>query len=144
MHHPLFAQSYLLLKSYEHLVEHISMFYLQLAFLTLWIVLFVYVRKLFRQKKRFLIGLLFTALASTGLTLAFKYAIQQRVYLITKRDGIPVYSGPGRNFTVLEHLPASEELVKLRTVGDFTKARWRGSVVWIANDDVYDGQKTDS
>jgi hypothetical protein len=112
------------------------MLYLQLAVLVLWILLFVYLRKMLKQKKRLLVTLLFALLAASGLMLAFKYTIQSRVYIVTTGKKNAVYSGPDVNFTVLGHLPANEELIKLQEVGAFVKARYKGTIVWIGVDHV--------
>ena len=117
-------------------VRIVPMLYLQLAVLALWILLFVYLRKMLKQKKRLLVALLFALLAASGLMLAFKYTVQSRVYIVTTGKKNTIYSGPGVNFTALGHLPADEELIKLQEVGAFVKARYKGAIVWIGVDHV--------
>ncbi len=117
------------------LVRAIPMLYLQLTVLALWIFLFFYLKKMLKQKRRLLVALLFCLLASSGLILVFKHTLQSRVYLKTTTK-CAVYSGPGVNFTVLGHLPAGEELIKLQENGSFAKARYKGIVVWIGVDNV--------
>lgn len=117
-------------------IRAVPMLYLQVAVLALWILLFIYLRKMLKQKKRLLVALLFALLASSGLMLALKYTIQMRIYITTKGSSSAIYSGPGTNFTVLGHLPANEELIKLQEVGAFVKARYKGAIVWIGIDHV--------
>jgi hypothetical protein len=120
----------------EQMIKLVPMVYLQLLFLGLWIVLFVYVKKLLKQKKRLIIALLCTLLCATGMLLAFKYAVEKRVYIKTIQNDSTLYSGPGKTFTALYHVPAGEKLIKLQTVGNFQKARWHGSIVWIETNNV--------
>lgn len=120
----------------QQAIKMVPMVYLQIVFLSLWILLFVYVKKLLKQKNRLLIAILCCLLCFTGVLLAFKNIIQKRVYLKTNHDNCALYSGPDKTFTVLCHLPAGEELSKLKTVGNFQKARWHGTIVWIDTHDV--------
>ena len=126
----------ILLATFTKAIRLVPMLYLQLAVLALWILLFIYLRKMLKQKKRLLVAMLFALLAGSGLMLAFKYTIQSRTYLVTKGKKSVIYSGPGVNFTILGHLPADEELIKLQEVGAFVKARYKGATVWIGIDHV--------
>ena len=49
------------------------LFFFQIVFLILWIFLFVFIRKLFRLRKRLLAAMLFTFIAISGLMLVSKY-----------------------------------------------------------------------
>ena len=117
-------------------IRSTPMLYIQLAVLTLWVFLFVYLRKLLQHKNRALVAFLFVLLATSGLMLAFKYTIETRVYLKTNGNNITMYSGPGSNCTILGQLPANEELIKLQESGAFVKARYKGATVWIGIDHV--------
>ncbi|MBM3893575.1 SH3 domain-containing protein [Candidatus Dependentiae bacterium] len=128
---PFFGTDPTLLTMLTKTLRLIPMLYLQLMVLALWILLFIYLHKLLKQKKRLLVTLLFALLAAAALILAFKYTIQSRVYLVTTGKKNALYSGPDVNFTVLGHLPANKELIKLQEVGAFVKVRYKGTIVWI-------------
>ncbi len=133
---PFFGTEPILLTTLTKTLRSIPMLYLQVVVLALWILLFVYLRKMLKKKKRLLVALLFTLLAASALMLAFKYTIHSRIYLVTTGKKNALYSGPDVNFTVLGHLPPNEELIKLQEVGAFVKARYKGTIVWIGADHV--------
>jgi len=128
----------------EQLLNHTPMAYLQIIFLGLWIILFVYIKRLFKARNRKLIALLSSLLCLAGLLVAFKYALQKRVYLKTISATSALYSGPAKTFTQLHRIPAGEELIKLQVVGDFYKARWHGTIAWINKKDIVEYSSKES
>jgi hypothetical protein len=130
------GNEFLILNKITLLIRATPMLYLQIIVLVLWVFLFFYLKKMLRQKRRFLVAALFCLLASSALVLVFKQLLSSRTYLFTNTDHAAIYSGPGKNFTILGHLQANEELIKLSEHEQFIKVRYKGSIVWIGAHNV--------
>ena len=126
------------LRTYHTLGDHVvaliratPLFYLQIIALVAWMVLFLSLRPLFKQRRKILISALFVLLGVACVLLGIKYHTINREYLVISQEQAPALSGPGEDFTVLGHLPPGTEVAKLEQVGDFMKVACKGKVFWV-------------
>jgi ABC-type glycerol-3-phosphate transport system permease component len=113
------------------LIISIPTIHLQLLVLLLWAFLFVFLRRLYRKKQTFLIFIAFLLLCLSASTLAFKYSLARKRMIVTTLNDVPVFSGPGRNFALLGHLPDAVETAILKESGEFCKIRTSSVTGWI-------------
>lgn len=118
-------------RSFFSIVKFIRLLHLQILVLSLWIVLFVCLRTLRKRKQKMLTCLLFSLLAISASMLALKHSLQHKQQLVVLHNKSPLYSGPGRNFAVIGHLPEAQEADILKESGDFYRVRINKHMGWI-------------
>jgi len=105
--------------------------WLQILVLTLWIVLFWFLRYLFRHKHRIIIILLFTAQVLAAGMLALKYNYTLKMFGVVVEKTAPFMSGPGKTYTQIMLLPEAKECVILKESDGYYKVKTNGSVGWV-------------
>ncbi len=108
------------------------LFFFQIVFLILWIFLFVFIRKLFRLRKRLLAAMLFTFIAISGLMLVSKYNFEYKQFGIVITDNAKLLSGPGDNYQVLSFVSEAKEVIIQKTSNGFYKIKINGQIGWIS------------
>lgn len=112
------------------------LFYLQSLVLLIWILLFMYIRMLLRAKKRLLLAVLFCLFSLSASMLALKYSLFQTETAIVINKNCPFFSGPGKNFALLGHLPEAQEIVIIKESGDYYKVRIAQYTGWVEKIDA--------
>lgn len=108
------------------------LFFFQIVFLILWIFLFVFIRKLFKLRKRLLAAMLFTFIAISGLMLVSKYNFEYKQFGIVTTASARLLSGPGDNYQVLSFVTEAKEVVIQKSSNGFYKIKINGQIGWIS------------
>jgi tetratricopeptide (TPR) repeat protein len=106
--------------------------FFQFVFLIFWIFLFVFIRKLFRLRKRLLAAMLFTFIAVSGLMLVSKYNFEYKQFGIVTDASAKLLSGPGDNYQVLSFVTEAKEVVIQKASNGFYKIKINGQIGWIS------------
>jgi tetratricopeptide (TPR) repeat protein len=114
------------------LFKALPLVFFQLLFLLLWVILFSLLRLLFFYKKIIIIYSLFTITALSGISLAFKYNIENKNYGVTLTS-TQVNSGPGENFQTVCSLPEGKEVVLGKKSGQYYKI---GHLGWAKDTNI--------
>lgn len=122
--------------SFFSLIRALPLLYLQLFVLLFWIILFVSIRYLYKKGHKVIVSVLFFFLAISAIMLAFKYNFMHKERIIVIVPSAELSSGPGKNFTVLSHLPEAQEADILKESGGFFKIRVNGQLGWIEKNAV--------
>lgn len=117
--------------SFISLSKAIQLFHLQLFVLFIWLILFTYLRYLYRRKKKILITVLFLLQAFSASMLAMKYSFLFKEHLVVLKTPAFVTSGPGSNFATLGQLSECQEAAILKESENYYKIRFNGSIGWI-------------
>lgn len=112
------------------------LFYFQIVFLALWIFLFVFIRKLFRLRKRLLAAMLFTFIAISGLMLVSKYNFECKQFGVVITDKARLLSGPGDNYQILGFVTEAKEVIVQKASNGFYKVKINGQIGWISQTDL--------
>ena len=118
------------------IVRNVPIFYLQLLFLIFWVFLFLYIRRLYKSKRKFLIILLFSFVALFGTLLVIKYSLENRVHGVVVNPKTQLLSGPGRSFQEIGVLPQASEFIINRESDGFYKIKFYKQIGWISKKDV--------
>jgi hypothetical protein len=118
------------------LMRSISLFYLQIIFLFLWILLFLYLRHLYKKKSKWLIIILFLLVALFGTLLVFKYSLSYAKQGIVIRKNVALLSGPGNKFQQLGTLPEAVEVVIQKRSDLFYKVTFQRQIGWVKQSDI--------
>ncbi len=112
-------------------VKAVSLLHLQLFVLIVWLMLFFYLRYLYKRKQRVIIVVLFILQALSASMLAVKYSFQFKTYGVVVATPAPLMSGPGKTFSTLQQLSEGQETAILKESGDFYKIRVNTTIGWI-------------
>jgi tetratricopeptide (TPR) repeat protein len=112
------------------------LYYFQIAFLLLWVFLFMTIRSLMRYKRKALIATLFTFIAIFGLLLVGKYNFEYKQFGIITTNNAKILSGPGENFQVLGIAPEAKEVVIQKKSTGYFKVKINGQTGWISQSDL--------
>ena len=113
-------------------IRAMPLFFFQIVFLILWIFLFVFIRKLFKLRKRLLAAMLFTFIAVSGLMLVSKYNFECKRFGIVTTASAKLLSGPGDNYQVLSFVTEAKEVVIQKSSNGFYKIKINGQIGWIS------------
>jgi len=113
------------------LLRSVSLFYLQIIFLILWIILFLYLRHLYKTKRKILIVILFFLVALFGTLLVFKYSLSCAKRGVVLKEEVALLSGPGNKFQKLGHLSLAAEVVIQERSDNFYKIKFYKQVGWV-------------
>jgi hypothetical protein len=113
------------------LVRAIPLIYLQLFVLIMWLLLFIYLKNLYRHGRKSIIYLLFILLTISAATLILKYSFCYRKQLVITHTPATLMSGPDNTFAALGQLSEGEEAVIIKKSGDYYKIRINGTTGWI-------------
>lgn len=112
------------------LLRSVPLIVLQLLFLCLWVLLFVYVRMLYTKNARGIIVLLFLAVTIVGGLLAVRYSLNRRNGAIVIESGVTMHSGPG-DYPVIGHLEQAQEVVLKKEHQGYSKVSSQGKIGWV-------------
>lgn len=126
-------------KSAPHVLRHcmriinaIPLITLQLLFLVCWTLLFVFAKRLLKQKRRTLLILLFISLlVSVGLLL-FRQIRSMRLHAIVVEQNATLYAGPSTTYQQVGVLLEGREVFVDKQRQDFCKVRTKGQFGWAA------------
>ena len=121
---------------FEFFIHSTPLLFLQLVFLLLWVLAFLFIRNLFRTKRKSLILLLFTTIAIFGLILVIKYNFEIKEHGVVVSKNANLYSGPGQNYQVLCFIPEASEVAIEKAVDGFFKIKINGQNGWIDQSSV--------
>lgn len=116
--------------------KYIPIIYLQLIFLLLWFFLFLYIRRLYRAKRKFLIFILFLLITISGVLLILRYNLEHKKYGIVVQQKTELLSGPGKNFAQLSVLPQASEFIIYKESDGYYKIKFLKSIGWVNRKDV--------
>lgn len=127
-----------ILQEFKTLKLHVKSFiyatpliYFQIVFLLLWISLFLLIRRLFKNKKKSLIFMLFTLIAISGLMLISKYNFEfKQIGIIISKEA-KLLSGPGDKYQFLGFVPEAKEVIIQKASSGFYKVKINGQLGWI-------------
>ena len=127
--HPLPA----IISATERYIHAIPLLALQLMFLFFWTLLFVYVKKLLKQKRRVFVTLLGLCVFTNGGLLLYRHiqATQLRGVVIVPKAIL--YSGPSTTYQKIGELPEGLAVRIERQRQDFYKIRTKGQFGWVAH-----------
>ena len=112
------------------------LFGVQVLFLIIWIIGFVYIKYLFRRDKKFLIILLFALMTLFGGLLVTRCSLDLNYYAVVISPKIEVLSGPGDNFQKLGVL-SQANLVRIQKISDdYYKIKVQGLIGWVNQKDL--------
>ncbi len=115
------------------LIKAMPVLFFQLIFLMLWLLLFLFIRPLYKKRYTVILALLTMCSVASGLLLAFKYNFMNRQYAVIVKD-IALTSGPGENFTTLGQLAQATEVVVQKQSGTFYKVKHKLQSGWVSKD----------
>ncbi|MFA5074551.1 MAG: hypothetical protein WC436_00415 [Candidatus Babeliales bacterium] len=115
---------------------YIPIIYLQLIFLLLWFFLFLYVRRLYRAKRKFLIVILFSLIAISGILLIVRYSLEHKHRGIVVEKKSALLSGPDKNFQQLSILPQASEFIIYKESDGYYKIKFCKQIGWIDKKEV--------
>lgn len=115
------------------LIKAVPALFFQLIFLIMWLLLFLFIRPLYRKRCTITLALLTMCSVGSGLFLAFKYNFMNREYGVIVKD-VALTSGPGENFTTLGQLAQATEVVIQKQSGNFYKIKHKLQSGWVAKD----------
>ena len=116
--------------------KSIPLIYLQLLVLFLWVLLFMYLRRLIKKRKKFLWVSLFILQFCAAAGLAFKYSLMHKNCLVVLKNNVPLYSGPGSDFAMLSHLQEAQEADILNSSDGYYKIRTAYAIGWVEQSNV--------
>jgi len=117
--------------SFISMIRSTHLFSLQLLVLLLWILLFAYLKYLYRKKQKIVIISLFFLLALFGGMLAIKYSFSFRSFGIVVAKQTKLRSGPGKSYALLGLLPEAKECIIRGASGDFYKIKVDRQIGWV-------------
>lgn len=115
---------------------------LQLLFLLLWLFVFIYLRFLYKRRRKGTIVALFALIAFFGILLVMRASIASRTYGVVVGKQARLLSGPGETFQNLRNIPeATEVIIKQKgrpsTDNDeYLKVKALRQLGWIKKDNV--------
>jgi len=123
--------AYLIKSQLYSTAQSIPLLALQIIFLFLWILLFLYKRYLYKKQKKIIIVILFILLATSGAMIALKYSINlhEKAIVITKQA--TVFSGPDRTYQEIGIIPEATEVIVKKASGAFSKIKRKRMVGWV-------------
>lgn len=113
------------------LVRAMPLFMLQLIFLLLWALAFLYLRYLYKKRHKTIIILLFGANLFWGILLAIRYNFECHEHGIVVAQQTDLMSGPGKSYQVLSTLPETTQVLIKGTSDGFYKVKTKGIIGWI-------------
>ncbi len=119
-----------------YFIISIPMFILQIVFLLFWFLLFLYLRYLYKKKHKALIIFLYLVIVSLAVLLLIKYSLEnKRMGVITSKQA-SIFSGPGKQFSVLDKLPEIAEVIITKESGNYYKINFDDKVGWINRESI--------
>lgn len=128
----IFLQDMRNLKIYfDFFVHSTPLILFQAAFLLFWISTFLFIRNLFKTKRKRLVLLLFTIIAISGLILVVKYNFEIKEHGVIVSKNANLLSGPGNNYQVLRFVPEASEVIIEKAADGFFKIKVNGQNGWM-------------
>ena len=121
---------------FDFFVHSIPLLFLQIVFLLLWILTFLFIRDLFKTKRKTLVLMLFTTIAISGLILVVKYNFEIKEHGVVVSKNANLLSGPGQNYQILSFMPEASEVVIEKAVDGYFKIKINGQNGWIDQSSV--------
>lgn len=112
-------------------VRSVSLLWLQLLFLLMWCVLFMYMRSSFRHKQKVLTMCLVVLTVFLGTLLALKYNMSFRSYGVVVAEKTELLTGPDDSYQVLGFLPEGKEGIIKKESGEYYKVKIGGQIGWV-------------
>lgn len=116
-----------------HQAKRIPLLALQITFLFFWTLLFVYAKKLLKQKHRYLVAILGFFVFTLGGLLLFRHIHATRLRGIILEQNTILYSGPSTTYQQIGKLPEGFAVNIERQRQDFYKIRSKGQSGWLAH-----------
>jgi tetratricopeptide (TPR) repeat protein len=120
----------------DFLINSIPLILFQIVFLIAWIMSFIFIRNLFKAKRKAVIVMLFTTIAIFGLILVIKYNFEIKQHGVVVSKNASLLSGPGQNYQVLSFVNEASEVIIEKSVDDFFKVKIDGQTGWISQSSV--------
>jgi hypothetical protein len=117
-------------------IKATPLFVVQFLFLAIWFFLFLYVRFLFKKKRRFLIALLFIVISLLGTLLVIKYSLYYRHHGVVVAKKAVLLSGPGKSFQELGGLSEAAEVLIQKESDDFYKVKFGRQGGWVNQKEI--------
>lgn len=118
------------------IIQAIPLLGLQLLFLFFWTLLFVFVRRLVKQKRPFLVAFLTSGMFVMGGLLLYRHIHAMHLRAIVIERQVTVYSGPSTTYQQVGVLTEGQEILIDKQLQDFLKIRTKGQFGWIARSAV--------
>ncbi|MFH1461552.1 MAG: hypothetical protein ABIF12_01230 [bacterium] len=118
------------------LLRSAPLFAVQILFLILWILSFLYIRFLFKRNKKFLISILFILMAFLGGLFVMRLSLDFKHYAIVISKEVQMLSGPGQTFQKLAILPQTSQVRIQRISDDYYKVKFQRLIGWVSQKDV--------
>ncbi|MBX9830718.1 SH3 domain-containing protein [Candidatus Babeliales bacterium] len=113
------------------LVRSLSLLWLQLFFLLIWVMLFIYARYFNRLRLRTVVVALYLLLAGAGGALAVKYSMNWYTYGMVVVSKAELLSGPDQSYRVLGQLYEGQEGLIKKQTHDFYKVKVGKKIGWV-------------
>jgi tetratricopeptide (TPR) repeat protein len=117
-------------------VRSASLLLLQLLFLLMWLISFLYLRYLYQRKKRAAIILLFTANIFCGILLAVRCNFEYREHGIIVAKQAELMSGPGKNYQSICTISETTQVLIKGSSHGFYKVKTNGIIGWVAQSNI--------
>ena len=104
---------------------------IQLLFLLFWTLLFVFARRLLKQKKRTLLLTLFISVLASGGMLLHRQVRMMRVNAIVIESHVTLYAGPSTTYQQVGDLAQGVEVLVDRQRQDFCKIKTKNKFGWV-------------
>lgn len=121
-------------KFFERGIRFIHIFplwFIQVLFLIAWTILFVFVKRLFRQKQKALLVLLFSFVVLLGALILYNQVRRFYPRAVIVDQSATLYSGPSTTYQKLGVLPEGSEVCVDKQRQDFCKVKKKGASGWI-------------
>ncbi len=112
-------------------VRALPLFMLQLIFLLMWALSFLYLRYLYKKRHKIIIVLLFTSNLFCGALLAVRYNFEYRLHGIVVTKQTALLSGPGKSYQTLGLLPETKQVLIKGSSDNFYKVKVNGVIGWV-------------
>lgn len=122
-----------IISTVERYVHAIPLLALQLIFLLFWTLLFVYVKKLLKQKRRLFVALLGICVFINGGLLLYRHIQANCLRGVVIVPKAILYSGPSTTYQKIGELPEGLAVRIERQRQDFYKVRTKGQFGWVAH-----------
>ncbi len=113
------------------MIHSLSLLWLQLFFLLIWAMLFIYARYFCRKRLRSVVVVLYMLLACSGGALAVKYSMSWYTYGLVVVSKAELLSGPDQSYQVLGKVYEGQNGLIKKQTQDFYKVKVGKKIGWI-------------
>lgn len=117
-------------------VRATPLFLLQLLFLLMWVLSFLYLRYLYRRRQKAVIMFLFAANIFCGALLAIRYNYEYREHGVIVAKKTDLLSGPGKNYQNLGTLGETKQVLIKGLSDGYYKVKVNGVIGWVQKEAI--------